>query len=185
MEKHATACYWKEEDGLERLVYFEKLSGLWTRRQLLRECLRNEGKKKGRPVCSTISGALRAAMSPGYVPWYTERSLSRRCISRDARPGHLTYKMVSVFQLSRDKLWIMGVNTKQLVDYNASSLQKSQERYCLLLRHPRHSHPFAERDTECYRQPRQKPKRTNCIYLRRKPILLRHFLVDAQSSQWK
>lgn len=97
-------------------------------------------RKKVRPVCSTISGELRAAMSPGYVPWYTERSLSRRCISRDAaRPGHLTYKMVSVFQLSRDKLWIMGVNTKQPVDCNAPFLQRSQERYCLLLRHPRHS----------------------------------------------
>lgn len=87
-----------------KLVYFEKLPGLRTRRQLLRECLTSE-EKKGRPVRSTISGALRAAMSPGYVPWYMERSLSRRCISRDAaRPGHLTYKMVSVFQLSRDKL---------------------------------------------------------------------------------
>lgn len=77
-------------------------------------------RKKVRPVCSTISGELRAAMSPGYVPWYTERSLSRRCISRDAaRPGHLTYKMVSVFQLSRDKLWIMGVNTKQPVVFSS------------------------------------------------------------------
>lgn len=91
------------------------------RRQLLRQCLRSK-EKKGRLACSTISRALQAVMSSGYVPRYTERSLSRRCIFPDAaRPGRLTYKMVSVFQLYRDKLWIIGMNAKQLVDYSTSS----------------------------------------------------------------
>jgi len=111
-------CVILKEREWTRNWYFEKLSGLRMRHQLLRQYLRNK-ERKGCLVCSTISRALQAVMSPGYVPQYTERSLSQRCISRDAaRPGHLTYKMVSVFQLYRNKLWIIGMNAKQLVDYS-------------------------------------------------------------------
>lgn len=113
---------------------------------VLREGRRRGGEKKVARYVRPFSGAPWAPMSPGYVPWYTERSLSRRCISRDAaRPVHLTYKMVSVFQLSRDKLWIMGVNTKQPIDYNVFPLQGLRERYLrFLLRHFRIS-----RETKC------------------------------------
>lgn len=142
-------CIWLRDTGGKRAS--------WKLIYILRNCrdyecgvsffgnvLGTRREKKGRTVCSTISRALRAAMSPGYVTWYTERSLSRRCISRDAaRPGHLTYKMVSVFQLSHDKLWNMGANTKQPVDYNVSSLQRFQECYRFLLRYSLCSSPFS------------------------------------------
>jgi len=80
--------------------------------QLLRGMSRNaertRGRRKkrerkgGRIALDHFRHAERAPMSPGYVPRYTERSLSPKMHipGRDAAPGHLTYKTIPVSQSS-------------------------------------------------------------------------------------